>query len=190
MVNEELQSASYLLKDRLDVIDAELKDVKARLSRLYDALETGKLGLDELWPRIKEWKARQDELGKARIQVEVDIVAHGVEEVDVSVVKGYAKDLRNLLEESEFTERKAFLRSFVRRVEVDKTEVIVRYRLPLPPDGRSEDRARVLPIDTFGGAEETRTPDFLRAKEALSLLSYSPICPKYYSNKGSYSQFA
>jgi hypothetical protein len=26
------------------------------------------------------------------------------------------------------------------------------------------------------GAEGTRTPDFLRAKEALSQLSYSPIC--------------
>ncbi len=42
----------------------------------------------------------------------------------------------------------------------------------------------------FGGAEGTRTPDFLRAKEALSQLSYSPISKNYYSNKGSYSQFA
>ena len=33
----------------------------------------------------------------------------------------------------------------------------------------------VLPIDTPGGAEGTRTPDLLRAKEALSQLSYSPI---------------
>lgn len=32
----------------------------------------------------------------------------------------------------------------------------------------------VLPIDTLGGAEGTRTPDFLLAKEALSQLSYSP----------------
>ena len=28
---------------------------------------------------------------------------------------------------------------------------------------------------TFGGAEGTRTPDFLRAREALSQLSYSPV---------------
>jgi hypothetical protein len=39
------------------------------------------------------------------------------------------------------------------------------------------------------GAEGTRTPDLLRAKEALSQLSYSPICSRYYSNKRSYSQF-
>ncbi len=41
-----------------------------------------------------------------------------------------------------------------------------------------------------GGAEGTRTPDLLRAKEALSQLSYSPIYKNYYSNKGSHSQFA
>ncbi len=28
---------------------------------------------------------------------------------------------------------------------------------------------------TFGGAEEIRTPDLFRAKEALSQLSYSPV---------------
>jgi site-specific DNA recombinase len=34
---------------------------------------------------------------------------------------------------------------------------------------------------TFGGAEGIRTPDLLRAKEALSQLSYSPICLDYIS---------
>ena len=39
------------------------------------------------------------------------------------------------------------------------------------------------------GAEETRTPDFLRAREALSQLSYSPIIIRYYTSRCSYSQF-
>ena len=52
LVNEELRSASYGLKDRLDVIDAKLRDVRARLSKLYEALETGKLELNDLAPRI------------------------------------------------------------------------------------------------------------------------------------------
>ncbi len=69
MVNEELQSASCVLKDQLDVIDAELKDFRARLSPLYNALGTGKLGLDELAPRVREQKSRQDELSKTRVQV-------------------------------------------------------------------------------------------------------------------------
>ena len=35
-----------------------------------------------------------------------------------------------------------------------------------------------------GGAEETRTPDLLRAKEALSQLSYSPMCRNIIIAKG------
>ncbi len=61
----------------LDICDAELRDIKARLSRLYDVLETGKLGLDDLAPRIKELKRRQDELSKNRVQVEADMVVQG-----------------------------------------------------------------------------------------------------------------
>ena len=43
-----------------------------------------------------------------------------------------------------------------------------------PPDGAIDEQARVLSIVYGGGAEGTRTPDLLRAKEALSQLSYSP----------------
>ena len=32
-------------------------------------------------------------------------------------------------------------------------------------------------IDEFGGAEEDRTPDPLRARQVLSQLSYDPILP-------------
>ena len=35
--------------------------------------------------------------------------------------------------------------------------------------------AKQNPKNDFGGAEETRTPDFLHAKQALSQLSYSPF---------------
>ena len=178
LVNEELQEASYGLKDRLDSIDAELRDVRARLSRLYEALETGKLKLDDLAPRIKELKGRQSELSQSRVQVEAEMAAQGVEMVDEDLVKAYAQDLRALLEEADFTERKAFLRSFIKRIEVDEKQVRVHYRLPMPPDGKVEEQVGVLPIVTPGGAEGIRTPDLLRAREALSQLSYSPVFNK------------
>ncbi|MCK4354192.1 MAG: hypothetical protein KAW83_02955 [Dehalococcoidia bacterium] len=74
----------------MDVINAELRGISVRLSRLYDALETGKLELDDLAPKIKELKARQDELGKARVEIEAEMIALGVEQVDVAIVKTYA----------------------------------------------------------------------------------------------------
>ena len=174
LVNEELQSASYTLKDRMDVIDAELGDVKSRLSRLYDALETGTLKLDDLAPRIKELKVRQDELGRTRVETEAEMIAGGIQQVDVDIVKTYARDLRGLLEEADFIERKAFLRSFIKRIEVNKKQVTIHYNLPLAPNRKPKEQIEVLPIETLGGAEGIRTPDLLRAREALSQLSYSP----------------
>ena len=158
LTNEELQSASCGLKERMDVIDAELRDTQVRLSRLYDALETGKLNLDDLSPRIRELKARQDELTKTRVLVEAEMVARGAEQIDAAMVKAYARDLRDLLEEADFTERKAFLRSFIKRIEVDKEQVTVYYDLPLPQDGRAKEETAVLPIATPGGEGGTRTP--------------------------------
>ena len=100
-----------------------------------------------------------------------------IDHVDVHVVKAYAQDLRALLEQSGFIERKAFLRSFIKRIEVDKNRATVHYDLPVPPNGKSNEQTGVLPIETLGGAEGIRTPDLLRAKEALSQLSYSPWGP-------------
>ena len=78
------------LKERLDDIDAELHDTRARLSRLYDAIETGKVALDDLSSRMRELKDRQSELTKARLLVEAEMVAKGEERIDVE----YGENLR------------------------------------------------------------------------------------------------
>ena len=149
LVNKELRSASAELNDRLDTCDMELREIKARLSRLYDVLETGKLSLDELAPRIRELKKRQDELGKARIQIEADMIVQGVEEVDMDVVKSYTRDLKALIEESDIAERKSFLRSFIKRIEINRNEVVVHYHLPLPQNEKGERVPEVLPMVTL-----------------------------------------
>ena len=86
------------------------------------------------------------------------MAAQGVQQVDEALVKAYADDLQALLEEAELTERKAFLRSFIKRIEIDKGQVTVNYTLPLPPDGRITESVGVLPIVTFGGAAVLRYP--------------------------------
>ncbi len=73
-------------------------------------------------------------------------------------------------------------------------EVLLAYTMPLPPEGISEEKVGVLYSVHSSGAEGTRTPDLLRAKEALSLLSYSPMYQEDTSNiittKGIILQFA
>ena len=55
-------AASQEYQCQLDVVVEEIANIKRRLDRLYDAVETGNLSLDDLAPRIRELKARRDNL--------------------------------------------------------------------------------------------------------------------------------
>ena len=70
MVNEEMDAAATEYRDRLDTILEEIVDVNRRLDRLYDAIETGKLALDDLSPRIKQSKKRKDQLETQKWELE------------------------------------------------------------------------------------------------------------------------
>jgi len=114
-------------------------------------VEVQKTGKDSyLAPRIKEKKARQDEFNKSRIQLEAELIAQGVEKVDVATVKCYAQDLRTLIEEAELVERKTFLRSFIKRIVVDKDQVTLLYKLPTPKKETLKEETAVLSIVTPG----------------------------------------
>ena len=69
---------------------------------------------------------------------------------------------------------KAFLRSFIKRIEISKDKAMVSSHLPLPQDEERKVAAEVLPIVTPGGDRGIRTPDLCDANAALSLLSYIP----------------
>ena len=162
LVNKELDSSYSVYLERLEVIDAELKDVRSRLDKLYDALETEKLSMDDLAPRIKELKTRMDELSKICLMIEADLAVQGVHHVDRGEVIAYADDLRSLLGEADITESKAFLRTFVKKIVVESSKVKVFYNLPVPVGHNETKTEEVLPIVTPGGAGLTigRTFEF------------------------------
>ena len=71
MVAEEIDAMPGELAGRLEVIDAELGDVQSRLQRLYEALETSDLTLEEvLSPRIFSLRHREEQLEAARDDAE------------------------------------------------------------------------------------------------------------------------
>ena len=76
------------------------------------------------------------------------MVLDGIQHIDVETVKSYAQDLRSLLEESDFTQSKSFLRSFVKKVIINGGTAKIQYRLPRPPDGKKMQSVGVLPIVT------------------------------------------
>ena len=70
MVNEEMDSTMESYQNELNLISDAITDVNHRLERLYDAIETGKLNLDDLVVRIRELRSRQDQLQARRIELE------------------------------------------------------------------------------------------------------------------------
>lgn len=78
------------------------------------------------------------------------MVVRGVEPVDIGAVKAYAQDLKGLLEEADLTQRKSFIRSFVKRIEIDGSNVVVRYKLPLIDSKLGVSDTVVLPFETSG----------------------------------------
>ncbi len=173
LVNEDLDNAHSSYREKLEVLDAEVKDVSSRLTALYDALETGKLDLNDLAPRIKELRARQDELFKSRVLLEADMTIHGVQYVDADQIKSYCADLRGLLSETDIVKSKAFLRSFVEKVVIEASECTIHYNLPVPANWQKSDDL-VLPIEPPSGAGGIRTPYLLRAKQTFSQVNYGP----------------
>ena len=165
LVREEMDGNSAQFREHLDGIERELADVDRRLTRLYEALETSKLTLDDLAPRIQGLRHRQEQLQAARGEVQAHLHGRKKELVDLQTVVSYAEDLRAVLSQGSLAERKAFIRSFVREVSVAKDHAVLRYTMPLPPDGQDPERIEeVLSIVPNGGAEGIRTPDFLLAK--------------------------
>ena len=175
LVNEEMDASAGDYRQRLDTIEEELAETERRLDRLYDALETKKLNLDDLAPRIQALRQRQNQLQAARCEVEELLTNRRIQLADMEMVMRYVEDIRGLLSQGSLSEQKAFIRSFVKEVRVTGKEVLIIYTMPLPPNGTIHERAEVLSIVHDGGAEGTRTPDLLRAREALSQLSYIPV---------------
>ena len=82
---------------------------------------------------IQRWTCAKACDGRRRLAVDVDdqLVERTLDRLSVDEVSGYVSELRQLLQDSELAERKAFITSFVREIVVRGDEATLRYVLPL-----------------------------------------------------------
>ena len=107
--------------------------------------------LDEMVPRIRELRSRQEQLQLRRIEIENQISDRKVELADLEIIYGYVDDLHDLLKEGSLTERRAFIRSFVKEVKVTGNEAVLSYSMPVIPDKAAIEKEGVLPTVQYGG---------------------------------------
>ena len=152
-------------RKRLRTIEDELEDVKRRLGRIWNAIETSGIDIADASDRIKEHRERKERLEDAAADARAILSQRRAYLDDVSTIAAYAKDMKDFLQESELTERRDFIESFVKEIIVVPGDALTRYTVPMPDDSFLEGRATekvaldssVLSTMHVGPLEKART---------------------------------
>ena len=94
--------------------------------------------------------------GRSRLNSDIEAVKRFDIE-DIQVMRGYVEDLRALLGSASILEQKAFLKSFVKRIDVSNSEITVNYTLSLPPIESDGETVPVLAFIQDGWGTRIRT---------------------------------
>ena len=167
VVDEEMDGVAAEQRQKLETIEAELVDVKRRLGRLYDLAETTDLDIEDFKPRIREHRERQEKLEASAEEARALLSQRREVLDDVETITAYAQDMSVFLNESELTERRAFIETFVKEIVVMPDNAVVRYTIPMPEDSPiggtdAEEMAlngSVLSTVKYGGPAGIRTQD-------------------------------
>ena len=165
VVDEQMDGVAGEQRKKLETIQSELSDVRRRLDRLYDLVETTDMDINDFRPRIRNHRERQERLEAAEAEARAGLSQRRKVLDQVETITAYAQDMSRFLKKSELTERRAFIESFVKEIVVMPDNALMRYTVPMPEDslapGRNvEDMAlngSVLSTVPVGGPTRTRT---------------------------------
>ncbi len=167
VVDEEMDGVASEQRKRLETVEAELEEVKRKLGRVWHFIENSDIEMADASDRIKEHRERQERLEEAAAEARAILTDRRKVLDDVETIAAYAQDMRDFLVESELTERRAFIESFVKEIVVTPDDALLRYTIPMPedslvPGGATEKVAldgAVLPNVNIGRPGWTRTKD-------------------------------
>ena len=131
-VDEEMDGIASEQRKRLKTIDDELEDVKRKLARIWHVIETSDIDIADASDRIKEHRERKERLEDAAEDARALLSQRRAHLDDVDTIAAYARDMKDFLEESELTERRAFIESFVKEIMVIPGDALIRYTVPMP----------------------------------------------------------
>jgi site-specific DNA recombinase len=159
MVNEEMGLLKRDGKDRMDEVEKQLKSINEKLLKYFVAFENGTLAEGDAAPRIKELRVEQSKLEKVKEAILAECESDKPAQLDAPQVVEYVKDLKGLLDEGTFAEQKAFLRSFIKRIDYAPDKVTISYTIPMPVGKVKMAMEEVLSMEPLGEPPGTRTQD-------------------------------
>ena len=134
VVDEQMDGVAREQRKRLETIEDELEDVKRKLSRIWHFVETTDIDMADASDRIKEHRERQQRLEDAAADARAILSQRRAVLDDVNTIAAYAQDMSEFLNESELTERRAFIETFVKEIVVMPGDALLRYTIPMPDD--------------------------------------------------------
>ena len=74
-----------------------------------------------------------------------------LDRTDIDTLKVYVGGLREILDLAEVLRQKAFMKSFIKSINVSKSNVTIHYTLPMPPSNKYIETVGVLGFKQSGG---------------------------------------
>ena len=168
VVDEQMDGLAQEQRTQLETIEDELEDVKRKLGRIWHFIETADdVEMTDASARIREHRDRQERLEDLAAEARAILSQRRADLDDVETIAAYAQDMSEFLKESELTERRAFIETFVKEIVVMPGDALMRYTIPMPDDSRIPGRnAEEMPLDgsvlstvKIGGPGRDRTYD-------------------------------
>ena len=135
VVDEQMDGLAGEERMRLETIESELAEVRGRLDRIYDLVETTtEFNMADFAQRIRDHRERQERLESAAEGARAILAQRREVLDDVKTITAYAQDMSKFLRKSELTERRAFIETFVKEIALLPDNAVVRYTVPMPGD--------------------------------------------------------
>lgn len=148
--NEEIGNQTEVNSEKLAVTEKQLVEAKKKLDHLIDAVENGQAVAADLADRIHERTMQCDLMETQKMELGQKLKGGTVEFISHAAVLAYVDNLRSLLDNGTIAERRAFLRSFINRIEIFPDEVVIKYRVPSGNKQGEQPVMAVLPMVSSG----------------------------------------
>ena len=148
VVAKELESLVREQRRRLETIESELADVRRRLGRLWDIVETTDDVPADTDIRIQANTERRSLLEASLKEAQSILSQRKSVKDDLETIVARAQDMGEFLKESELSERKTFAKTFVREIVVMPGKAMIHYAFPMPGDSHTPGaNSEEVPLD-------------------------------------------
>ena len=134
LLDEEMDGVAHEQRQKLEHIEEELEEVKRRLGRIWNAIETTDIEMADASDRIKEHRERKEKLEIAAEEARALLGERRQFLDSADVIATFAEEMSDFLKTSELTQTRAFVHSFVKEVEVRPGKAAIVYSIPTPED--------------------------------------------------------